>query len=87
MNRRNFLNALFGVALAPIARRLPSISFFPAPGPNSRHGDISPRTAVFATREMLKAVAPCLFFEKFGQTKPLPEASGKRITFRRYTPL
>jgi len=48
------------------------------------YGDISPRTAAFASREMLKRGMPYLIIEKFGQTKPLPQKNTKTIKFRRY---
>jgi N4-gp56 family major capsid protein len=48
------------------------------------YGDISPRTAAYAVRELLKRGMPFLVFEKFGQSKPLPKNSSKTIKFRRY---
>ena len=48
------------------------------------YGDISPRTAAFAVKELLKRGMPYMILEKFGQTKPLPANSSKTITFRRY---
>jgi len=48
------------------------------------YGDISPRTAAYAVKELLKRGMPYLVFEKFGQTKPLPKNSSKTIKFRRY---
>lgn len=48
------------------------------------YGDISPRTAAFAVKELLKRGMPHLVFEKFGQAKPLPKNSSKTISFRRY---
>ena len=48
------------------------------------YGDISPRTAAFVVRDLLKRGMPWLVFEKFGQAKPLPSNSTKSIQFRRY---
>ena len=48
------------------------------------YGDISPRTAAFVVRDLLKRGMPWLVFEKFGQAKPLPAKSTKTIQFRRY---
>lgn len=50
-------------------------------------GDITPRTAAYAAKEMLKRGLPYLVFEKFGQAKTLPANSSKVMTFRRYTAL
>ena len=51
------------------------------------YGDISPRTAAYAEKELLKRGIPYLVLEKFGQAKPLPEGNSKVIKFRRYTAL
>lgn len=51
------------------------------------YGDISPRTAAFASRELLKRGTPYLLLEKFGQGKPLPSKSTKTQTWRRYEAL
>lgn len=51
------------------------------------YGDISPRTAAYAEKELLKRGLPYLVLEKFGQAKTLPEASSKVIKFRRYNAL
>lgn len=48
------------------------------------YGDISPRTAAYAVKELLKRGMPYMVFEKFGQSKPLPKNSSKTIKFRRY---
>ena len=48
------------------------------------YGDISPRTAAFVVRDLLKRGMPWLIFEKFGQSKPLPSNSTKSLQFRRY---
>jgi N4-gp56 family major capsid protein len=49
-----------------------------------KYGDISPRTAAFVVRDLLKRGMPWLVFEKFGQSKPLPSNSTKTVQFRRY---
>lgn len=51
------------------------------------YGDISPRTAAYAEKELLKRGLPFLVLEKFGQAKPLPEHNSKVMKFRRYTAL
>jgi len=51
------------------------------------YGDISPRTAAFAAKDLLKRGLPYLVLEKFGQSKPLPANNSKVIKFRRYTAL
>jgi N4-gp56 family major capsid protein len=50
----------------------------------TKYGDISPRTAAFAVKDLLKRGMPYLILEKFGQAKPLPANSSKTIKFRRY---
>ena len=47
-------------------------------------GDISPRTAAFVIKDLLKRAMPYLVFEKFGQTKPLDKNSTQSMKFRRY---
>lgn len=51
------------------------------------YGDISPRTAAYAAKKLLKRGLPFLVIEKFGQSQPLPAFSTKVIKFRRYTAL
>lgn len=51
------------------------------------YGDISPRTAAYASKELLKRGTPYLILEKFGQAKPLPEGNSKVMKFRRYNAL
>jgi N4-gp56 family major capsid protein len=53
----------------------------------TEYGDISPRTATYAERELLKRGLPHLVIEKFGQAKPIPSKSSKTIKFRRYNSL
>lgn len=54
---------------------------------NTTYGDISPRTAAYAEKELLKRGIPYLVLEKFGQAKSLPSNSSKVIKFRRYNAL
>lgn len=54
---------------------------------NTEYGDIAPRTAAYAERELLKRALPYLVIEKFGQAKPIPTKSSKTIKFRRYDSL
>lgn len=51
------------------------------------YGDISPRTAAYAEKELLKRGIPYLVIEKFGQAKALPDGSSKVMKFRRYNAL
>lgn len=51
------------------------------------YGDISPRTAAYASKDLLERALPYLIFEKFGQAKPLPKKSSKTQIFRRYEAL
>lgn len=51
------------------------------------YGDISPRTAAYASKELLKRAIPFLVIEKFGQAKQLPANNSKVIKFRRYNAL
>ena len=51
------------------------------------YGDISPRTAAYAEKELLKRGLPFLVLEKFGQAKPLPSNSTRIMKFRRYNAL
>lgn len=55
--------------------------------PNVTYGDISPRTAAYAEKELLKRGLPYLVLEKFGQAKSLPSNSSKVEKFRRYNAL
>ena len=54
---------------------------------DTRYGDIPPRTAAYAEKELLKRAQPFMVLEKFGQAKALPANSSKTITFRRYSAL
>lgn len=50
-------------------------------------GDISPRTAAYASKDLLSRGLPYLVIEKFGQAVTLPGNSSKTIKWRRYTAL
>lgn len=52
--------------------------------PITAYGDISPRTAAYAAKDMLKRAIPYMVIEKFGQAKPLPANNSKTMTWRRY---
>jgi len=54
---------------------------------NNVYGDLSPRTAAYAEKELLKRATPYLVYEKFGQAKSLPSNSSKVEKFRRYEAL
>lgn len=51
------------------------------------YGDISPRTAAHAAKDLLTRANPLLVIERFLQTKPLPANATKSMTFRRYSAL
>ena len=51
---------------------------------NTTYGDISPRTASYAAKRLLKRAIPYLVIERFGQAKPLPRKHSDTIKFRRY---
>lgn len=53
----------------------------------SAYGDISPRTAAYAAKKLLKRGLPYLVLEKFGQAVPLPAHNSKVVKFRRYSAL
>ena len=48
------------------------------------YGDISPRTAQYAAKRLLKRAIPYLVLEKFGQSRPLPRKHSDTVKFRRY---
>jgi len=48
------------------------------------YGHITPRTAAYVSKELLKRGMPFLVFERFGQAKPIPKNSTQSIKFRRY---
>lgn len=51
------------------------------------YGDITPKTAAYAAKELLKRGLPLLVLEKFMQGKALPANNSKVMTFRRYNGL
>lgn len=51
------------------------------------YGDISPRTAAYAQKELLRRGLPYLVLEKFGQANSIPANSTKVTKFRRYNAL
>ena len=51
------------------------------------YGDISPRTAAFASKDLLRRGLPLLVLEKFMQAKTLPGNKTKSMTWRRYLSL
>ena len=55
--------------------------------PLTSYGDISPRTAAFASKDLLIRGLPLLVLEKFMQGKSLPGRSTKSMSFRRYLAL
>jgi N4-gp56 family major capsid protein len=52
----------------------------------TEYGDISPRTAAYAAKEMLSHAEPVLVLQKFGMTKPLPKNKTDTMKFRRPVP-
>lgn len=50
----------------------------------TQYGDISPRTAAYVVRDLLKRAIPYMVIEKFGQNYPIPQNSTKTAKFRRY---
>ena len=50
----------------------------------TKYGDISPRTAVYAMKRLLKRAIPYLVIEKFGQSRPLPRKHSLNVKFRRF---
>jgi len=55
--------------------------------PTTDYGSISPRTAAYAAKEMLRRGLPYLVLEKFGQAKPIPKNMTDTVKFRRYEAL
>ena len=51
------------------------------------YGDISPRTAAYAQKELLRRGLPYLVLEKFGQANSIPGNATKVTKFRRYNAL
>jgi N4-gp56 family major capsid protein len=55
--------------------------------PVTTYGDISPRTAAYASKDMLERGLPLLCLEKTMQAKTLPGNSTKSMSWRRYNAL
>lgn len=53
----------------------------------TNYGDISPRTAAYASKTLLKRAIPAMVIERFGQAKSLKENSTKSMIWRRYNAL
>jgi N4-gp56 family major capsid protein len=49
-----------------------------------QYGDISPRTAAYVVKDLLKRAIPYMVIEKFGQQYPIPLNSTRNAKFRRY---
>lgn len=49
-----------------------------------QYGDISPRTAAYVVKDLLKRAIPYMVIEKFGQQYPIPQNSTRNAKFRRY---
>ena len=54
--------------------------------PQTTYGDISPRTAVYAYKDMLRHVEPTLVLNKFAQVKRIPKNKSTTVKFRRAIP-
>jgi len=52
-----------------------------------KYGDLTPRTAGFAWKELLKRAVPMMITERFAQSKPLAKNQTKVVIFRRYNRL
>jgi N4-gp56 family major capsid protein len=50
----------------------------------TQYGDITPRTAAYAVKQLLTRGMPYMYFEKFGQTYPIPTNATRVAKFRRY---
>ena len=74
MNRRTFLKSMLAgaaaLAVAPV-----TLLFY---------GEISPRSAAYASAELLKRARPGIITSKFCSVKTLPRRGARIIKFRRY---
>jgi N4-gp56 family major capsid protein len=52
--------------------------------PNTTYGDITPRTAAYVVKDLLKRAMPYMCIEKFGQQYPIPQNNTQTAKFRRY---
>lgn len=48
------------------------------------YGDITPRTAAYVVKDLLKRAMPYMVLEKFGQFYPIPQNNTQTAKFRRY---
>jgi N4-gp56 family major capsid protein len=48
------------------------------------YGDITPRTAAYVVKDLLKRAMPYMCIEKFGQQYPIPQNNTQTAKFRRY---
>lgn len=49
-----------------------------------KYGDITPRTAAYVVKDLLKRAMPYMVIEKFGQQYPIPQNNTQSAKFRRY---
>ena len=56
------------------------------PNGTTKYGDISQRTAAWASTEMLAHLEPVLVLSKMGMTKPMPKNKAETVKFRRPIP-
>lgn len=54
--------------------------------PTTKYGDISQRTAAWASNQMLAHAEPIIVCQKFAQTKPIPKNTAEGAKFRRPVP-
>src|SRR5574337_466274 len=50
----------------------------------TQYGDITPRTAAYVVKDLLKRAMPYMVIEKFGQMYPIPQNNTQTAKFRRY---
>lgn len=50
----------------------------------TQYGDITPRTAAYVVKDLLKRAMPYMVIERFGQMYPIPTNNTKTAKFRRY---
>jgi N4-gp56 family major capsid protein len=52
--------------------------------PSMVYGDITPRTAAYVVKDLLKRAMPYMCIERFGQQYPIPQNNTQTAKFRRY---
>jgi len=52
--------------------------------PIMNYGDITPRTAAYVVKDLLKRTLPVMVIERFGQSYPIPQNATQTAKFRRY---